>query len=43
MEEEKFNQIFSVNYKLGEIIYLLGVMKPVYDKIIATEPLSSVL
>ena len=42
-DEEKFNQIVYVNYKLDEFIYLLDVMKSVYDKVIANEPLCNVL
>ena len=37
-DEEKFNQIVYVNYKLDEFIYLLNVMNSVYDKVIANEP-----
>ena len=42
-DEEKFNQIVYVNYKLDELIYLLVVMNSVYDKFIANEPLCNVL
>ncbi len=38
-DEEKFNQIVYVNYKLDEFIYLLDVMNSVYDKVIANQPL----
>ena len=41
--EEKFNQIVYVNYKLDDFIYLLDVMNSVYDKIIANEFLWNVL
>ena len=34
-EEEKFQQIVYVNYKLDDFIYLLDVMNSVYDKVIA--------
>ena len=34
-DQEKFNQIVYVNYKLDEFIYLLDVMNSVYDKVIA--------
>ena len=34
-EEEKFQQIVYVNYKLDEFVYLLDVMNSVYDKVIA--------
>ena len=42
-EEEKFQQIVYVNYKLDEFIYLLDVMNSVYDKIIANQPICNVL
>ena len=42
-DEEKFNQIVYVNYKIDEFIYLLDVMNSVYDKVIANEPLCNVL
>ena len=42
-EEEKFLQIVSVNYKLDEFVYLLGVMNSVYDKVIANQPICNVL
>ena len=42
-EEEKFNQIVYVNYKLDEYNYLLVVMNAVYDKDNANEPLCNVL
>ena len=42
-DEEKFNQIVYVNYKLDEFIYLLDVMNSVYDKVIANEPVCNVL
>ena len=42
-DEGKFNQIVYVNYKLDEFIYLLDVMKSVYDKVFADEPLCNVL
>ena len=38
-EEEKFQQIVYVNYKLDEFIYLLDVMNSVYDKVIANQPI----
>ena len=34
MEEEKFQQIVYVNYKLAEFVHLLHVMKYVFDKVI---------
>ena len=41
-EEEKFQQVVSVNYKLDEFVYLLDVMNSVYDKVIANQPISNV-
>ena len=37
MEEEEFQQILCVNYKLDEFVYLFDVMNSVYDKIIANQ------
>ena len=42
-EEEKFQQIVYVNYRLDEFIYLLEVMNSVYDKVIANQPICNVL
>ena len=42
-EEEKFQQIVYVNYRLDEFIYLLDVMNSVYDKVIANQPICTVL
>ena len=42
-EEEKFNRIVFVNYKLEEFIYLLDVINTVYDKVIANELVCNVL
>ena len=42
-EEEKFQQIVYVNYKLDEIVYLLDVMNSVYDKVIANQPICNFL
>ena len=41
-EEEKFQQIVYVNYKLDEFVYLLDVMNSVYDKVIANQPICNV-
>ena len=38
-EEEKFQQIVYVKYKLDEIVYLFDVMKSVYDEVIANQPI----
>ena len=43
MEEEKFQQIVYVNYKLDEIVYLPDVVNSVYDKVIANQPICNVL
>ena len=37
-EEEKFQQIVYVNYRLDEFVYLLDVKNSVYDKVIANQP-----
>ena len=42
-EEEKFQQIVYVNYRLDEFIYLLDIMNSVYYKVIANQPLCNVL
>ena len=42
-EDEKFQQVVYVNYKLEEYIYLLDVMNSVYDKVITKQPICSVL
>ena len=42
-EEEKFQQIVYVNYKLEEIVYPLDVMNSVYDTAIANQPIFNVL
>ena len=42
-EEEKFQQIVYVNYRLDEFIYLVDVMNSVYDKVIANQPICNVL
>ena len=42
-DEEKFNQVVYVNYKLDEFVYLLDVMNSVYDKVIANEPVCNFL
>ena len=41
-EEENFQQIVYVNYKLDEFVYLLDVMNSVYDKVIAYQPICNV-
>ena len=38
-EEEKFQQIVCVNFRLDEFVYLLDVMNSVYDKVIANQPI----
>ena len=42
-EDEKFQQVIYVNYKLEEFIYLPSVMTSVYDKVVTVQPLSNVL
>ena len=42
-EEEKFQQLLYVNYRLDEFIYLLDVKNSVYDKVIAKQPICNVL
>ena len=42
-EDEKFQQVVYVNYKLEEFIYLLDVMHSVYDKVITNQPICNVL
>ena len=42
-DEEKFNQIVYVNYKLDEFIFLLDVMNSVFDRVNANESLCNVL
>ena len=42
-QDEKFQQIVNVNYKLEEFIFLLDVMNSVYDKVITNQPFCNVL
>ena len=42
-EEEKFQQIFYVNYKLEKFIYILDVMDSVYDKVNTNKPICNVV
>ena len=42
-EDEKFQQVVYVKYKLEEFIYLLDVMNSAYDKVITNQPISNVL
>ena len=42
-EEEKFQQIVYVNYKLDEFIYLLDVLNAVYYKVIANQLICNIL
>ena len=41
-EDEKFQQVVYVNYKLEEFIYLLDVMNSVNDKVITNQPTCNV-
>ena len=40
-EDEKFQQVVYVNYKLEEFIYLLDLMIFVYDEVITNQPISN--
>ena len=42
-EEEKFQQIVYVNYRVDEFLYLLDVMNSVYDKVIANQSICIIL
>ena len=42
-EDEKFQQVVYVKYKFEEFIYLIDVMKSVYDKVITNQPICNVL
>ena len=42
-EEENFQQIVYVSYKLDEFVYLLDVMNSVYDKVFANQLICNVL
>ena len=42
-EDQKFQQVVYVNYKLEEFIYLLDVMNSVFYKVITNQPISNVL
>ena len=42
-EEEKFQQLVYVNYRLDEFIYLLDVMSSMCDKVIANQPICNIL
>ena len=41
-EDEKFQQVVYVNYKLEEFIYLLDVMNSVYEKVVTNQPICNV-
>ena len=43
IEDEKFQQVAYVSYKLEEIIYLLDVKNSVYEKSIANKPICNVI
>ena len=42
-EDEKFQQVVFVNYKLEEFISSLDVVNSVYDKVITNQPFCNVL
>ena len=41
-EDEKFQQVVHVNYKLDDIIYLLDLLNSVYDEVITNQPICNV-
>ena len=41
-EDETFQQVVYMNYKLEEFIYLLDVMNSVYNKVITNQPICNV-
>ena len=41
-EDEKFQQVVYVNYKLEEFIYLLDVMNSVYGRVVTNQPICNV-
>ena len=43
LENDKFQQIVYVKYKLEELIYLLDVVISAFDKVIADRPICNVL
>ena len=43
LEDENFQQVVFVNYKLEEFIYLLDVLNSVYDKGITNQPICKTL
>ena len=43
MEDENFQQIVYVNYKLEEFIYLLDLKNSVYDKAFTNQSICNVL
>ena len=42
-EDEKFQQVVYVYYKVEEFIYLLDVMNSLYDKVITNQRICNVL
>ena len=42
-EEEKFQRIVYVNYRLDEFVYLLEVMNSMYDDVIANQAICNIL
>ena len=42
-EDEKFEQVFFVNYESEEFFYLLDIMNSVYDKVFTNQPICIVL
>ena len=41
-EDENFRKVVYVKYELEELIYLLDVLKSVYDKVITNQPICNV-
>ena len=41
--DEKFQQVVYVKYKIAEFIFLLNVMNSVHDKVITNQHISNVL
>ena len=42
-EDEKFQQVVYVSYKLEEFVYLVDVMNSVYNKVISNQLICNVL
>ena len=42
-DDEKFQQVVSVNYKPEEVIYLLDIKDSVYDRVFTNQPICKAL